>query len=177
MNFASHKNLYIKRLIFTALIFLAALFQNTSGALPVIKSAHAFVLIPLIVSISMNEKSIPSMFFGILAGTLWDFASPSIDGYYAILFCVIAFVSSILISFVMRNNIYTSLLLSFFAIVIVSVFNWIFFIVSKHYDSGLYTLTNYYLPSGIFTFVFTPICYAIVRPISTKFKEDEHKIN
>ena len=176
MNFKFEKELYIKRILFLILISITAVFQNTP-VLPVLGNAHAWVLIPLVVSIAMNEKSVPSMFFGILAGVLWDFASEAIDGYYAIVFCVIAFTCSMLVNFVMRNNIMSALLLSFVAVGAVTLLNWLLFVVFKHYGSNSYTLLNYYIPSGVYTFVFTPISYYITLAISKRFKTDSRAIN
>ena len=176
MSFKFEKELYIKRILFLILIAITAVFQNTS-LLPVFGNAHAWVLIPLVVSIAMNEKSVPSMAFGILAGVLWDFASEAIDGYYAIVFCVIAFTCSMLVNFVMRNNILSALLLSFVAVGAVSLLNWLLFIVFKRYGSFSYTLVNYYIPSAIYTFIFTPISYFITFAIAKKFKTDSRAIN
>ena len=85
MKFADNKNLYIRRALFAVLIVLTAVFQHTKGAVPSIFGARAFLLIPLAVCISMFEKSMGGLSFGILAGILWDAATVRGDGFYAIM--------------------------------------------------------------------------------------------
>ena len=91
MKFADNKNLYIRRILFVVLIVLTAVFQHTKGAVPSLFGAKAFLLIPLTVCISMSEKSMGGLSFGVLAGVLWDFATVRGDGFYAVMLALAGF--------------------------------------------------------------------------------------
>ena len=57
MKFADNKNLYIRRALFVLLIVITAVLQHTVGDAFSIFGARAFLLIPLTVTIAINEKS------------------------------------------------------------------------------------------------------------------------
>ena len=91
-RFTFDRQLALRRAMFALLLVLAALLQHTKGALPAIGGANCFLLLPLCVAIAMREKSLVAMAFGVLGGALWDFASPSGDGFYAAALCLLCFV-------------------------------------------------------------------------------------
>ena len=94
------------------MLCITAVFQHTDGAVPSIGSAKAFVLIPLTVCIAMSEKSMGGLSFGILAGVLWDFATVRGDGFYAVVMALVGYAAGALTVYVVRNNIFSSLILS-----------------------------------------------------------------
>ncbi|MCM1364338.1 MAG: hypothetical protein NC122_09930 [Faecalibacterium sp.] len=177
MRFSTNRNIYIKRLIFAVLFVITAAVQHTGGLLPVIGSAHAMLLIPLTVSVAMFEQSVAALIFGVFAGFLWDMASVNADGYFAVFLAVTGFTVSLLMSFVMRNNFLCACLVSATASILCNVGYWLFFIVIRGYDSPIYLLMNYYLPSAIYTAVLIPIYYFLIRGISNLMKPEKQRVN
>jgi rod shape-determining protein MreD len=165
MKFADNKNLYIRRVLFVALIVLTAVFQHTKGAVPSLFGAKAFLLIPLTVCISMSEKSMGGLSFGILAGVLWDFATVRGDGFYAVMLALAGFTAGAAIAYIMRNNIFSALLLSAGASAFVSIGYWVVFILLKGYEGAWGVLFSFYLPSAFYSFIFTAGYYYLVRAI------------
>lgn len=156
---------FIQRAVFALLVLLTALFQNTRGALPVFGNAKAMPLVVLAAVLGLFERSLAGLFFGAFAGALWDTASADTDGFFTLLLCVIGFLSGVLSSFVLRNNIFSALLLSGASTVLCLLFHWFGFVYVKGYDPSAALLLSHYLPSCIYTFLFTFIYYYLVRGI------------
>ena len=76
--------LIVRRLIFVAMIVLINIIQNTAGFFFEPFGLRAFMLIPLVVTIGMFERSYAGALLGVLAGALWDSFSVSWDGYNAL---------------------------------------------------------------------------------------------
>lgn len=165
------KVLYETRALFGALIIIFALLQNTPHLMPSILGSHALILIPLVVCIGMFEKAVVAALFGTFAGVLWDITVAKGDGYNAMVLMLLATAASVLISYLMRNNISTALLLSLSAIVIYMLLHWFIFVVCSGAKGGFITLGTFYLPSAIYTAVFAPLIYIMLRAILRKIKE------
>ena len=167
MKFADNKNLYIRRALFVALIVLTAAFQHTKGAVPSLFGAKAFILIPVAVCISMFEKSMGGLSFGMLAGILWDFATVRGDGFYAVMLALAGFTAGVGVAYIMRNNIFSALILSAGASAFVSVGYWLVFILMKGYEGAWSILFSFYIPSAVYSLIFTAGYYYLVRAIVT----------
>ena len=165
MKFADNKNLYIRRALFVLLIAVTAVFQHTSGAIPAIFSAKAFLLIPLTVCISMQEKSMGGLSFGLLAGILWDFATVRGDGFYSVVLALAGFVAGVSVAYLVRNNIFAALLLSLGACAFVTTAYWLVFVLMRSYDGAWSMLFSFYLPSGLYSLAFTAVYYYLVKAI------------
>ena len=127
-------------------------------------SFSAFLLIPLAVSISMFEREITAALLGAFAGLLWDL-SAGIDGYNMLVIMLISAVCSILISRVMRNNIVTALVLGLSAL---SVFIFLYIMIYIVLDGGgspISQIFRFYIPSFVFTSVFIPLYYYLIKTI------------
>lgn len=175
MKFADNKKLYIRRTLFISLLVLTAVFQHTKGAIPAVFGARAFLLIPLTVCIAMSEKSLGGLSFGLLAGVLWDFATVRGDGFYAIMLTLAGYVAGSATVYLMRNNIFSALILSAGASLFVSVGYWFIFIFLAGYESAGEILLSFYLPSAIYTLAFTAVYYYMVRFI-VKVTTDKKQI-
>lgn len=162
MGFASRKNLYIRRIIFVILTVFSAVFAHSRGLIPQINGVSPMVLVPLVVSIAMFEKSFTGMIFGAFAGILWDMFSVTADGYFSIMLAVIGFFCGVIITHVFRNNIVSALILSFGSTVICTLGYWLIFIVANSYTDPMYILQRYYLTGILYTMIFVFIEYYIV---------------
>ena len=165
MKFADNKNLYIRRALFVLLIVVTAVFQHTNGAIPGFFSAKAFLLIPLTVCISMQEKSMGGLSFGLLAGILWDFATVRGDGFYSVVLALAGFVAGVSVAYLVRNNVFAALLLSLGACTFVTTAYWFVFIFMRSYEGAWSMLFSFYLPSGLYSLAFTAVYYYLVRAI------------
>lgn len=163
--------LYIRRTIFIVAILLVALIQNTPHLFPSIFGARAFLLIPLVICFGMFETDLAAALMGAFAGALWDVTLSTGDGYNAFILMLLTTITSLLISYLMRNNMVTALLLGGISIVVYMLLHWFFFVICSGAEGGLATLFTFYLPSTIYTVIFVPVFYIILRAILRKIKE------
>lgn len=167
----SKMNLYLRRIGFVLLILIVGVIQNTPHMFPTVFGAHAFLLIPTVVCISMFERDLAATLMGIFAGAVWDATAARGDGFNALFLMIVATVVGLLINYLMRNNLSTALLLSSVAIVLYAVLHWFIFIICRGVEGGLLLLVTFYLPSVVYTFIFTPIFYILMRKFLRKLKE------
>lgn len=163
MKFSDNKKLYIRRTLFILLAVLTAAFQHTDAAVPDFFGAKAMLLIPLCVCIAMYEKSLGGLAFGVLCGALWDSASAAGDGFFSISLAVAGFVSGAAITYLMRNNILSALILSGVSALSVSTVYWMLFVLVKGYEGAWSLYCQFYLPGAAYTVLFTFIYYYVAR--------------
>ena len=154
----STKILFVRRTVFVLLILAVHILQNTRGLFPEIFGVKANLLIPLVICIGMFEREIAGAVLGMLAG------------YNALLLMLAGAAAGLLIDYLMRNNLMTALLLSGFACLIYSVFYVVFFLLANGVDSTGYLLIRYYIPAAVYSFLFTPLWYIIVRAVMRRTK-------
>lgn len=162
MNYDNNKPKIKRRIIFMILIIVTAVIQNTGARVSAAFDAHAFLLIPLLITISMFEREIVSALLGAFAGLLWDL-SAGVDGYNVLVFMLLCAACSILINRLMQNNIITAVVLGLSAVAIyITLYITIYIVL----DGGGYPLSQvlrFYVPSFIFTSLFIPIYFFLVK--------------
>ncbi|MBQ6601378.1 MAG: hypothetical protein IIX36_07010 [Clostridia bacterium] len=163
MKFSDNKKLYIRRALFIVLTVLTAAFQHTDAAVPDFFGAKAMLLIPLCVSIAMFEKSMGGLTFGVICGALWDSASAAGDGFFSVTLAVAGFLAGVAITYLMRNNIFSALILSGVSTLAVNTAYWVIFVLMKGYEGAWSLLSQFYLPSAFYSVLFTFIYYYLVR--------------
>ncbi|MEG1835686.1 MAG: rod shape-determining protein MreD [Oscillospiraceae bacterium] len=169
----STKTIIARRFIFIILFLIGNILQNTQGFFPEIFGIRAYFLISLTVCVGMFEREIAGAVFGLFAGALWDGVSGMGDGYNALFLMIIGALCGLLINLLMRNNLVTALLLNFMAHIIYITCYIIFFIIAEGVTDVTYLFLRYYLPSCIYSIIFTPIFYLLIRSIMNKTKVEE----
>ena len=165
--------LLLRRAIFALLILGAHLLQNTPGAFRSVCGVRAFFLLSLTVCLGLFEREVAGALFGAFAGILWDSVSPLGDGFHALLFMLIGAACGILINTIMRNNLITAMLLSVLAHVLYVSLYVIFFVVAEGVDSAGWLYVRYYLPAVVFSVLFTPLFYLLVRTVMRRTRLPE----
>lgn len=169
---SSHKkSLYIRRSLLALLVVLTALFQNTKGALPSVSGAKAMPLVVLVAVIALFERSLAGFVFGFLAGALWDFAVSDGDGFFAVVLCLVGFLCGAASSFLLRTNVFSALAVSSVSVVVVLCSYWFCFLFLKGYDPSAKLLVGFYLPSCLYTLVFSPIYYYLIKGLKNALDE------
>ncbi len=163
MKFGDNKKLYIRRALFILLTALTAAFQHTDGAVADLFGAKAMLLIPLCVCIAMYERSMGGLAFGVLCGALWDSASARGDGFFSVCLACIGFISGAAITYFMRNNVFSAMIISASSCTAINVIYWFVFILLKGYEGAAQVLMSFYLPSAIYSFIFTFLYYFLIR--------------
>lgn len=157
------KRTYHTRIFYVVIILISVLLQNTPHLFPTIMGCHAWLLLPLVVCIAMFEKNWTTALFAILAGAFWDAAAGWGDGFHALFFLVTSTIICLLMTYLMRNNLVSALILSGSVIILYIVIHWLIFVIARHEPGGGMLFATFYLPSAAYTFLFTPIYYIVFR--------------
>lgn len=164
------KNKIIRRVIFAVFIVITYIFQNTGGLFPAPAGIHAVLLIPLVVCISMFEREFAGLFYGLLAGAMLDaFSSDSIC-FSSICFTAVGFAAGALITYLMRNNLLCAIIQT---AVFTLVYNTLYFLIYCAFEGEPHPVAvyfRYFFVSVLYTCIFTPLYYFIVREISKSLK-------
>jgi len=158
------------RIAAVCVLLVAHLLQNTPHMFPTFFGVHAFLLLPLAICIAMVEKTLAGTVLGIFAGVLWDTASAHVDGFYALFFMVVCTLVCILMNYLMRNNLVTALLLCGGSILLFCLVHWLVFVVAGGVEGAARMLLTFYLPSALYTFIFAPIDYFVIRAFLKKLR-------
>lgn len=170
MRYDNKKPLIIRRVLFSAFIALAALFQSTASVTVGSFSCRALLVIPLVVAIAMFEREIAAALFGALGGVILDIASAK-DGFNTLILIIICAVCSLLISHLMRNNFVTGTVLCAASLAVYTVA----YIIAFDFSEGVFPLNAlfmFYIPSFAASLVSFFVMYFSVRAVYKYLKEE-----
>ena len=173
MNFISKldsKNIIIRRVILAVFVLVTFFVQNTGGLFPAPAGVHAILLIPLVVSISMFEREFAGLFFGLFAGMMLDAFSADTICFHSVSFTIIGFAAGALITYVMRNNLVCAAIFTAAFTFIYNTFYFVFYCAFNGTETPFTDYFRFFFLSVIYTIIFTPLYYFIVREIFKKFK-------
>lgn len=141
---------------------VTALLQHTPGFNFSVGSVAPMLLVPFVVCVAMYERTLTGLFYGVLAGALWDFASTGADGMFTLMLAVIGFGTGVIITFFIRNRFASAVVLSFGASLAVSVAYWMLFVLRKGFDGTWLILVTHFLPVALYSTLFTLVYYYLV---------------
>lgn len=165
-----NKNTILRRVILALFVLLTYIFQNTGGLFPAPGGVHAILLIPLTICVAMFEREFAGIFFGLLAGAMLDAFSSDTICFHSVFLTVIGFVAGALITYLMRNNFVCAVILTTASVLIYNTTYFLFYCAFDGTEKPLYIYFRYYFLSVIYTVIFTPLYYFIVRALSKKLK-------
>lgn len=168
-------NTVIKRVIFVLTIAISFVMQfivlpRTAFFIPV------YFLLSVAVALSMHEKEIPCLIYGLIIGALWDLASPMPDGGFAVVFTVFLLLAGLLTRYILRNTLLTAIIYTAAFSVVISFMNLLFF--RKGINAELFgeILTKSFLPTAIINSLLTVPSYYFIRYLSVHFNSDKQQL-
>ena len=163
-----HNPRLFKSLLLALLVVLTALAQH--AFFPAAGASHtAWLLLALTTAIAMREREPRAAVFGLLAGALWDIASPLPDGALALFFFVFACAASLLSHFVFRQSLLTAAVLCAGGSVALGILLHILNVAGKDPSAFLSIVFASFLPCFLLTAVSLPLYYYLVRTIDRKW--------
>lgn len=159
---------FFRHTLYAALLLVLHTLQNTGGLFPTPYATHAWLLIPAVVCVGMCERERAGLFYGLLAGLLWDSLLLG-SNYYTIFLCLAGYLCGSLTRRLMRNNIMTACLLSAAFLLLFTFGRWLLAIGFQLGTHTLRMLLQFYLPSCLYSFLLSPPTYWLVRKISNSF--------
>lgn len=164
------KKIQIKRYcVYLAILLLAHLFQNCIRIFPEIGSVRPILLISAAVCISMFEGELVGAVVGLIAGALWDTVTVTADGYNAMFLMIACALCGTMLRIFLRNNIVTYVMMNVVITTIYSLSYALFFVTARGVKGAIMMYFTYYWPMVMYSLVFTPFWYYLVRAVNRKF--------
>lgn len=161
-----------RRIVFFFLILFSGILQ-ISDLLPEFFGFRFLPLLPLTVTIGMFERETYGLSFGLLAGILWDINCAEGDGVYALLFALAGFVSGLLMTYLMMNNLLTAGILTGFWGIVYALVSWFVSAGIHNLEGSGWLLLTYHLPNALLNVLTMPAFYYLVRAIKKHFLDME----
>lgn len=161
----------IKYVAYCLLILVAGLFQNSGGDFLEIGRAKCFFLIPTAVALGIDEDEKISALLGFGAGLLWDMVSAHHMGFNCIYFTIICYVTSSLVSYLIRPTYWVSVLASVISSGIYVLTYWLIFVAFSGGDGSVQSFGYFYIPCFIYTAVLSLAIAGILAPIKRKLNK------
>ncbi len=162
----------MRRGCFFLVVILLGVLQ-ISDVLPTFFGIKFLPLLPLTVVLGMFERETYGLYYGLLAGIMWDMNLGFGDGFNALFFAFVGFFCGLLMTYLMMNNLITASILCTAATVLYFLLDWLIFVAIKGYDGGISILIYQSLPTAALNIVTLPVYYYGVREIMKNFKQKE----
>ena len=166
-----------KKILRRGCFFLVVLLLGTlqiSDVLPTFFGIRFLPLLPLTIVLGMFERETYGLYYGLLAGIMWDMNVASGDGFNAFYLAFIGFFCGLLMTYLMMNNLITASILCTAGILLYFLLNWLIFVAMKGLDGGTSILIHRSLPTAALNIVTFPLYYYGVRAIMKSFKLKEN---
>ena len=155
---------YVRIAAFVVLTVLTALLQNTF--LPAAGARHtAWLLLALVTAVAMHEPELNASLYGMLAGFLWDLASPLPDGVIALLMTVYACACSLLARWLFRQTILTAAVFCGAGSFACGLLTLLFHYLPKDFSAIPGVTFLHVLPSLLLTAPALPVFFFLIRAI------------
>lgn len=162
----------IKRYIIYGIIFLLLYIIQTMPQSGLNKGySTPELLLPLLTVLALFEGEKFGAIFGIIIGLLYDAQGGGLTGFYTILFMFYGYFTGILLIFLLRRNILTSMSISAICVLTTNYLFYFFFYYMYGELSFSYVTLNIILPKTAMSLVFTFFIYLLIRYIYNKFPD------
>ncbi len=157
-----------KTIVYTIIIAVTAIFQNTAGLTLEIGGARCFLLLPVTIILSMGEDEGFAGILGLIGGLFWDLTSSVHLGFNAAFMCIICFCCAASVTYIIRNTFISNFVFSAFAAFLYAFLYWLFFIIIKGIHGAELSLFYFYFPCSVYTTCVTPLLWILIVKIKKK---------
>lgn len=127
-----------------------------------------FLIIPLCVTVSLNERELPSCIFAMFSGYFIDIACGFIFGFSAVWLMIVCVASSLLSKNLIRDNIINFMLLNVSACVLEFFMDYLFNVLIWDVSNNDIILKRITIPSLISTVLISPLIYMLIKLVYNK---------
>lgn len=168
---AKINKLYLRWVAYGLVLLAVSLLQSAPAVFPAIGGAHPVPLISAVVCIAMFEGPVAGAVIGAASGLLWALYTHRLFGFDALLLLAIGCACGLLVRVFLRNNYLSALLLNGAVLLLYLLTDWLVRFVLFLNPDALYALTHILLPNALYTFILSPIMYAIIYRIARGLRE------
>lgn len=167
------KNIRLKWVAYALELVIVYILQNTPGLIPEFLGVQPVLLVIFAVSIAMFEGEGPGLWFGLAAGALMDITAPTVFGFNALMLMLICYACGMLVVYLMRNNLVSSLCLGAGAVLIMGLITWFIQYVILGNSGVWFYIYGVLLPRLIYTTALMPLAFFFNRAIATHLADED----
>lgn len=159
----------IKWALFVLMLILATVISTTGKS----GSPKPILLIPLSVSIAMFHSELTASIIGAFSGLILDTILGKLEGINAILLLIFSVAVAFLCLNLLKNNIVNAIIMTSVTTVSILFFDYFFNYYIFNGQGKELLIENFIVPSIIYTVLFSPIVYLVVKIIVEKTGKKE----
>jgi len=130
-----------------------------------------FLIIPLAVAVSLNERELSSCIFALFCGYLIDISCRFIFGFSTVWLMIVCVAASLLSRNLIRVNLLNFFWISCLAVLLEFSMNYLFNVVIWNKSGGDVIFNTSIVPSVVSTVILSPFVFLLVRYINVRFSE------
>ncbi len=161
-------NSFFRYLAYTVEIILLFVLETTPNFLPEFFNAKPCFLLALAISISVYEREIPSMIFGLVCGLLLDYSYCGTVGTFTFALTIICFILGYCANNIISVNFFGVVLCSLVVISLVLFLQFVFSYLLPIGTNAWLFFKNNYISRIFLTFIFAPVFYFLNKFIYSR---------
>lgn len=154
--------------LYSGLLLLLYALQTTPGLFSIFGTKPVLVL-GLAVAVSMYEGVLPSAFFCMTTGFLWDISSDKVFGFNAVILLVCGLFISLLCIYYLHTRLLNALLFCAVTLCLQGLLDYVFDYALWNLEGAWIVLVHNILPTAAYTLAVMPLFYFLVRTIERRF--------
>ena len=162
----------IKYAVYCLLLLVSGLLQNVGGMWFEIGRARCFFLIPVAVSLGIDEDERVASLLGLFAGLIWDMVSVQHMGFNFVFFMLVCYFSSFLVSYLLRATYWVTAASAVVAVAVYCLLYWLLCVVIGGGEGAVSSLGYFYIPSMLYTSAFTLVIVMLLRPVKRRLNKE-----
>lgn len=164
-------NRIVRIVIYAIELLLLYVLQTTRGLVPEFSGTRPLMLVCAAMMIALFEGDVTGLIFGIAAGLLIDMGGADVLGFHALLLGLLGYAVGTMTMELFKTNLLVAMLSMMLIIPLVCVAEWAAKYVLMGYDGAAYVLKTHYMPKMLYTYLVTPLFYAINRFFALRLSE------
>ena len=162
-----------RQIIKNALYFAAVLIFFVMGEIPQFDPLifKAIPVIPIVVSLSVLEGDMAGGIFGFIAGLMVDTYAAHIFGLASVIFTVAGFLSGVLVTYLLQNNMRTAFILTFALSSFYGIISFYVIYGMWQVEGSVLMFAARTVPTVAVTTLFAYPSYHLIRKIKTEVEE------
>ena len=161
----------LRLIVYVVELLLLYVLETTVGLVPAVNGVRPLLLVCAAMMIAMFEGDVTGMLVGIAAGLLMDMGGSDILGFHGLILGLLGFAIGSMTMELFRTNLLVAVIAMTAIVPLVCLAQWLFCFVLPGYHGAVYVLRTHYLPKMLYTYLMTPIFYAINRFFALRLSE------
>lgn len=160
----------IKWTVWVVLAILLLSLQTTPGLFAIF-GVKPLLIFPLATSFAFFEDDMSAGIYAVFLGAIWDVATGKSLGFSSALMLVIAIAISLLVLYLVKQNIINCVILTAAGLFCYDVIYYIFYFLIWGHPGSWAPLLYHFIPTFVYTVSITPLFYYGVRFLNQKLAE------